>query len=362
MYANGHVLFVRGGVLTAQPFDVDRLEITGEARPIGPQVSSPGVVSGNDIPFSVSTNGVLAFRSGNRVDGQLVWFDREGNEIRRVPQPQTGEYLNPSLSPNGQQIAVNRKDPASGNVDIWLIDMGTGVPSRLTSTPSFDADPVWSPNSQEIAYSSYQNGKWGIWKKNIRTDQDEHLWEAAEVMARGPIPMDWSPDGEFILFDLGQAGDVWVLPVSGDDAWPLLNDPSYNERAAHFSPDGEWVAYSSAEAGGESIYVARFPDASDRRRVSDGQNESHSRWRSDGGELFYKSDGGGMAVQVDAGPSGLEFGRPEPVFDSTTMGMLDSRNHYAVTADGNRFLLRRPSLDPPPVTVIVNWTAELDNQ
>ena len=84
-----------------------------------------------------------------------------------------------------------------------------------------------------------------------------------------------------------------------------------------------------------------------------------------GGELFYKSGGGGaplMAVRVDAGPSGLEFGRPEPVFDSTTSGMIDSRHHYAVTGNGNSFLLRRPSLDPPPVTIIVNWTAELENQ
>ena len=147
VYGSGHVLFVSGGVLMAQPFDVDRLELRGEAHGIGPQVSSPGVFNGDDIPFSVSTTGILAFRSGNRVDGQLVWFDREGNETRRVPQPQSGEHLNPSVSPDGQQIAVNRKDPATGNVDIWLIDMGTDTPSPLISTASFDADPGGSPHS-----------------------------------------------------------------------------------------------------------------------------------------------------------------------------------------------------------------------
>ena len=360
VYASGHVLFVSGGVLMAQPFDVDSLELKGEARPIGPQVFSPEVMGPDDIPFSVSTNGILAFRSGNSVDGQLVWFDREGNETRRVHQPLSGEYLNPSISPDGQQVAVNRKDPATGNVDIWLIDVGRDTPFPLTSTESFDADPVWSPDGAEIAYSSDRTGKWGIWKKNISTDREESLWEAAEETRL--IAMDWSPNGEFILFDL--ALDVWVLPVSGGDPRPLLNDPSYNERAAHFSPDGEWVAYTSTEAGGNSIYVARFPDASDRRRVSDGQG-SHPRWRSDGGELFYKSGGGGaplMAVRVDARPSGLEFGRAVPVFDSAALGMIDSRHQYAVTGNGNSLLLRRPSLDPPPVTIIVNWTAELDNQ
>ena len=360
VYATGHVLFVRGGGLMAQVFDVDSLELKGEARRIGTQVYSPAVIPNDDIPLSVSTNGILAFRSGNRVDGQLVWFDREGNETRRLPQPQTGEYLNPSLSPDGQQIAVNRRDPATGNVDIWLIDMGTGVPSRFTSTPSFDADPVWSPDSQEIAYSSYRNGKWGLWKKNISTELEEPLWEAAGGL-RSIIAMDWSPNGEFILFDQRAPREVWVLPVSGDDPWPLFNDPNYTERGAHFSPDGEWVAYSSREAGEESIYVARFPDGTNRNRVSDGLG-GHSRWRSDGGELFYFGGGPIVAVRVDDGPSGLRFDRAAPVFDSTSLTLRDNRHNYAVTGDGNSFLLRRPSLDPPPVTIIVNWTAELDNQ
>ncbi len=372
-YASGHVLFVSGGVLMAQPFDVDSLQLRGEAHRIGPQVSSPGVGHGDDIPFSVSTNGILAFRSGNRVDGQLVWFDREGNETRRVPQPQSGEYLNPSLSPSGQQIAVNRKDPATGNVDIWLIDMGTDTPDPLTSTASFDADPVWSPDSQEIAFSSYRNGKWGLWKKNIRTGEEERLWEAAE--GSEPRTMDWSPDGEFILFDLrspnsdlfdlrGSNSDVWVLPVSGDDPWPLLNNPNIFEYAAHFSPDGEWVAYISSEAGAFSIYVARFPEGTEGGRVSLA-GSTHPRWRGDRRELFYKGGFGSapvMAVRVEAGSSGLQFDNPVPVFDSVMLGMSDGRHHYAVTADGNRFLLRRPSLAPPPVTVIVNWTAELENQ
>ena len=262
VYATGHVLFVRGGGLMAQVFDLDSLELKGEARRIGTQVYSPSVIPNDDIPLSVSTNGILAFRSGNRVDGQLVWFDREGNETRRVPQPQTGEYLNPSLSPDGQQIAVNRRDPATGNVDIWLIDVGTGVPSRFTSTPSFDADPVWSPDDEHIAYSSYRNGKWGLRKKNISTELEEPLWEAAGGL-RAIIAMDWSPNGEFILFDQRAPREVWVLPVSGDDPWPL-----FEGRAAHFSPDGEWVAYSSREAVEESIYVARFPDGTERIGVT----------------------------------------------------------------------------------------------
>ena len=235
------------------------------------------------------------------------------------------------------------------------------TPSPLTSTPSFDADPVWSPDGEAIAFSSYRNGKWGLWKKNISAGQEELLWEAAEG-TRSLIPMDWSPDGEFILFDRSGIRDVWVLPVSGDDPWPLFNDPNYSERAAHFSPDGEWVAYISGEAGADSIYLARFPAGTDGQRVSDG-GSSHPRWSGDGGELFYRGRNDVvMTVRVEAGDSGLDLGTPVQAPIPAMRTMQDGRHNYAVTGDGNSFLLRRPSLDPPPVTIIVNWTAELQDQ
>ncbi len=361
VYASGHVLFVSAGVLMAQPFDADRLELTGEARRIGPQVSSPGVFRADEVPFSVSANGILAFRSGNRVDGQLVWFDRGGNETRRVHQPESGEYLNPSLSPNGQQIAVNRRDPATGNVDIWLIDVGrdTALSAHVNAIGRCRPGLVARRRGNRLFV---------LPEREVGYLEEEHPCGPGRASLGGcrgnrPNSMDWSPDGQFVLLQWGN-DDVWVLPVSGDDPWPLFNDPGYVERAAHFSPNGQWVAYTSQEAGANTVYVARFPDATDRKRVSDGAG-SHPRWRSDGGELFYKSGDVSaplMAVRVDSRPSGLEFGRPEPIFDSTTSGMLDGRNHYAVTGDGNSFLLRRPSLDPAPVTIVVNWTTELDNQ
>ena len=67
-----------------------------------------------------------------------------------------------------------------------------------------------------------------------------------------------------------------------------------------------------------------------------------------------------MKVEIGLGSSGFHSGVPSPVFEPAIVGLFDRRNNYAVTPDGQRFLLRRPSLDPPPVTVIVNWTAELE--
>ena len=42
MFSNGHLLYVRGNVLLAQPFDPVRLRLTGEARPIAPNTTPEG--------------------------------------------------------------------------------------------------------------------------------------------------------------------------------------------------------------------------------------------------------------------------------------------------------------------------------
>jgi hypothetical protein len=69
VYGNGHVLFVSGGVLMAHPFDVDRLELSGEASRIGTQVSSPGVYHGGDIPFRYRTRAARTRRPGMSISG-----------------------------------------------------------------------------------------------------------------------------------------------------------------------------------------------------------------------------------------------------------------------------------------------------
>jgi len=82
-YAQGRLLYVRGGILVAQPFDPRRLATTGPATPLAEDLRwderfSRGV-------FATSSNGVLAFMTGRaRSRTQLMWRDRSGRELGRV--------------------------------------------------------------------------------------------------------------------------------------------------------------------------------------------------------------------------------------------------------------------------------------
>ncbi|MGH9257715.1 MAG: protein kinase domain-containing protein, partial [Vicinamibacterales bacterium] len=64
MYAQGYLFFLREQTLMAQPFDVESLELTGDAVPIAERVIIGGR-TGTAGGFSVSETGALAYQTGS---------------------------------------------------------------------------------------------------------------------------------------------------------------------------------------------------------------------------------------------------------------------------------------------------------
>ena len=147
----------------AQPFDASELKLNGEQVPIAEQVAfNSGLGRG---AFSVSENGVLAFRTGGGQIDQPLWFDRSGNRSARSAKR---AYFNLALSPlDEKQVAVDRTDPQTGTNDIWLFDLSrNGVSSRFTTDPAGDSAPLWSPDAKRIVFASYRTGSWSLYEKS----------------------------------------------------------------------------------------------------------------------------------------------------------------------------------------------------
>ena len=160
-----------------------------------------------------------------------------------------------------------------------------------------------------------------------------------------------------------------MLPLEGDKTpKPFLQD-DFDKGGGKFSPDGKWIAYSSDEAGPYQVYVRPFPGPGGQYQVS-AAGGSNPRWRHDGKELFYLApEGKVMAVEVKTG-SNFETGAAKPLFDAHVRGWLgaggagpglSARDNYAVSSDGQRFLLNSlaEGSAPSPLTVVLNWTADL---
>ena len=114
------------------------------------------------------------------------------------------------------------------------------------------------------------------------------------------------------------------------------------------------------ESGQPEVYVAAFPGFTDRRQISTG-GATMPLWRRDGRELFYLTrDRRLVAIDVTSGVT-LETGSPKVLFQAN-MGFNTSSYYYAVTSDGQRFLVREPAsaVAVEPLHVILNWPAALE--
>ena len=99
-YAPGFLLFHRDGTLFAQPFDDNRLILSGEPVRIAEDI--PFNPTNGRAAFAVSTTGMLIYRTGGGgSERRLTWVDRDGKSLGTAGGPAV-DYQNPELSPNGE--------------------------------------------------------------------------------------------------------------------------------------------------------------------------------------------------------------------------------------------------------------------
>jgi serine/threonine protein kinase len=360
----GALLWVHQGVLVAQRFDPAREVVNGEPIPVAQAVGlDDGVFRG---AFAVSATGVLAHRAGRGERRQLGWVDRAGVAQGTVGPPDEDGLSSPELAPDGRRVAVYRT--VQGNTDVWLIDIGRDVPSRLTFDASIEASPLWSPNGRRVVFASLRNGAFDLFEKAASGAGDE---QPLLVTGEPKTPMAWSSNGQFLLYGMQHpktGADLWALSLAGDrKPFPVVQTP-VDEMAGQFSPDARWVAYESNESRLVQIYVRPFPGPGSPRQMSTAGGRQ-PRWRPDGKELFYvAADARLMAVPIGVGadPQTLEVGAPVPLFRTRLASGANilvgpqSKPQYAVASDG-RFLMNMAveGATAPPITVVLNWDAAL---
>jgi serine/threonine protein kinase/Tol biopolymer transport system component len=346
-----HLLFVRNGTLTAQPFDPDLAELSGAqialAAPVKAHVASDGA-------FDVSANGILTYRLNEALPStRLLLFDRRGREMRAVTT--AGFYRHPRFSPDGNRIAAEQSDMDTPNPDIWLFGPAADRASRFTTLPSPDIRPAWSPDGRRLAFSSKRGTTYDIYVKTLDALEEEQvLWRTES----DKLVEDWSPDGRALSVTVLRSG-LWSYPTDPAQK-PTLIRPSLTAETwqSEFSPDGRWLAYVSGEFGRSEVYVEPVPATGQRWQVSaNGGAEPH--WSRDTHELFYLTIDQWIAAITVPSTDTWSLTAPSRLFKVTipeTVGGSD----FAVGPSGD-FVVNTLQADQaiPPIEVLVNWTGLL---
>jgi Tol biopolymer transport system component len=286
---------------------------------------------------------------------RFTWFDRNGATSSAVGEAATHSTM--MLSPDTNRLVFARRD-RSGVQNLWILDLERNVPSRLTFGAGPDSDGTWSPDGQRLVFASVREGKKSLYEISSNGGGERLLLES-----QGPqLSMDaWSGDSRFIVYHIDQTREMWAMPITGEDRTPFLVVKSISGRVDEpaFSPDSKWISYNNNDTGRYEIYVKRFPPTDDKWRISrDGGVQA--RWRRDGREMYFLApDGGVMAVDVTLGATPT-FGEPHKLFD-TRLAFSFQTDQYAVTPDGQRFLIMNPLSDRKlqPFNVVMNWRSLL---
>jgi serine/threonine protein kinase/Tol biopolymer transport system component len=348
----GWLLYTTAGGLMAQRLDSALLRTTGTPIPIAERVGANG--PSGYAAVSVSNTGVLVYGEAPDTDTRITWRDRTGRLVQPLDLPHSDA---PAISRDGRTLAMERSLPQTGR-SIWTYD----VQRKMAQRAIFDHSlaPVWSPDGTSIAFTARRNGHLDQLFRKATTGSGEDLL----VDSPGSFATDWTLDGRFIIFQGPSADtDTRVLTVADGTSKTLLSSPG-GAIYATVSPDGRWLAYSSAKSGAMEVYVRPFPAGDQEWLVSHGGAEPE--WRADGRELFYiAADRHLVSVPIASGNT-FDPGEPQLLFEMNVEGLSVpfGTRRYAPMPDGQSFFISELTsrAAPLPLTVVVNWTALLKDQ
>jgi len=350
-HVDGHLLFVRQGILLAQRFDSRTGTVEGEPVQISDRIKYH---PGSDAAFDVSSTGVLVYgQPAGEVRTRLMMFDGRGRELRPLTPP--GNYRHPRFSPDGRRVVAESVNPTDQNVDLWLYDVVRGSVSRLTSAPAPDVNPAWSPDGTRVLFSSKRGSAFDVYSKTVDAT------EAEKPLLTGPgdkFVEHWSGGGRFISATVLRSG-LWIFPLDPALKPAMVRaDGKADHWQSEFSPDGKWLAYMSCESGNSEVYVEPFPATGARWQISP-RGGYMPHWRGDSKELVYvAADSMLMAAAITA--DGWQRANSIPLFHISLPDLSGSAD-YTISHDGERIVINTFISDPliPPIDIIVNWASLL---
>ncbi len=117
-----------------------------------------------------------------------------------------------------------------------------GKPENITNDKYLDTDPAWSPDGNQLVYSSDKGGdRLQLWIRDMKTGRDRQLTH----MTTQPQGATWSPDGKRIaVFDVDamwRAANISVVDVATGNVTKIHNT-LFGPGTPTWSPDGKRVA------------------------------------------------------------------------------------------------------------------------
>jgi eukaryotic-like serine/threonine-protein kinase len=274
----------------------------------------------------------------NEVDSSSVWeipVSPSTGHVTGPPRPLTfgtASERGPVVSDDGRIAFASILE----NVDVWRVplDANTGVVrgdlQRLTNGPASDRLISISSDGRSLSFISSRTGRDEVWIKDLQTWQERRVTHAgveqasaspdgarmafsSEAFGKRRIeiletadglpsnvcdgcddPGGWSRDGKRMMYATGPPCRLLVYDLPSGRRTEIVSHPTWSLQRPRFSPDGEWVAFHTANSPNvRQIYAVRSDPGgpADEKRwipiVTD--HGCHPSWSPDGALVYHFS-------------------------------------------------------------------------
>ncbi len=216
-------------------------------------------------------------------------------EVLKIPP---GPYEVPRMSPDGKRIAFGSND--DGNLSIWVYDLSGASAARRLTFGGNCRFPMWSADSQRVAFQSDREGDAGIFWQGATARAGEHLTRADKGTFH--VPESWALKGERFVLSVTRDTKTTLGTFSLKDRKATQFDAveSLTPTGAVFSPDGQWLAYSTRESIAQAsniLYVQPFPPTGVKYQISATIDDGHHpAFSPDGSQLLYGTRAGPICL------------------------------------------------------------------
>ncbi len=214
------------------------------------------------------------------------------------------------ISPEGDKIAFGYKG------DIYTVPVTGGEARRLTTLPSYESNPVWSPDGTKIAFASDRHGNFDVFIMDAGGGEATRLTSNSA----SEIPESFSPDGKdvffsaaiqnpasSVMFPSARMTEFYAVPVAGGVSRQVLGTPA---QMPVFTPDGSRMLYQDVKGFEDEwrkhhtssvtrdIWVYDFENARHTNLTARAGEDRNPALSADGKTVYILSERGGDTFNV----------------------------------------------------------------